>query len=247
MKHFHFIIRVTFLISMIILLFQGTSSRLITALYSVGTYTLVYDQSGLTSPSTSVTGLSGNTVYYRGVNATNVFGTGEWSSGWSFTTTAPPEFTDHGSGYMLVEDESDLRLMKGSAVSDPARTDAGALLNMDLNTLTVSGETGTEYALAKSTGIISGTGIFQDWIDGEMANNGWLMVASHATEGQRERTREWTTTPEERPKLTIDCLIPKVILHMSMMACLQCSMPGHSGSGITSHPGILSLFRISVT
>ncbi len=48
----------------------------------------VYDQSGITTTSTSVTGLTGGTAYYWRVNASNSAGTSSWSSVWSFTTTA---------------------------------------------------------------------------------------------------------------------------------------------------------------
>jgi hypothetical protein len=51
--------------------------------------TTVYDQSGLTSVSTSVSGLSASTVYFWRVNATNSYGTSAWSSTYSFTTAAP--------------------------------------------------------------------------------------------------------------------------------------------------------------
>ncbi len=46
----------------------------------------VYNQSGLTSTSQLVTGLSNTTQYYWRVNATNNYGTSSWSSIWSFNT-----------------------------------------------------------------------------------------------------------------------------------------------------------------
>jgi subtilisin family serine protease len=52
--------------------------------------TLAYDQSGLTSTSTTVSGLSAGVVYYWRVNASNAGGAGAWSVTWSFTTTPPP-------------------------------------------------------------------------------------------------------------------------------------------------------------
>lgn len=54
--------------------------------------TLVVDRSGLTTTSTTVTGLAANTLYYWRVNATNVAGDSPWSTVWSFTTVAgsPP-------------------------------------------------------------------------------------------------------------------------------------------------------------
>ncbi|MFA5794029.1 MAG: DUF2341 domain-containing protein [Candidatus Brocadiia bacterium] len=46
----------------------------------------IVDQSGITGTSLAVTGLANLTAYYWRVNATNITGTGPWSSVWSFTT-----------------------------------------------------------------------------------------------------------------------------------------------------------------
>jgi len=48
--------------------------------------TVVLDTGGLISGSYTLSGLSYNTTYYWRVNATNVGGTSDWSSVWSFTT-----------------------------------------------------------------------------------------------------------------------------------------------------------------
>ncbi len=42
----------------------------------------------------------------------------------------------------------------------------------------------------------------QDWINGTLTNNGWLMIATHADDGQQLRSREYTTQAD-RPKLTV--------------------------------------------
>ena len=47
----------------------------------------------------------------------------------------------------------------------------------------------------------------QDWIDGTLPNNGWLMIATHADDGQQLRTRE-SATPADRPKLVVEYLSP---------------------------------------
>ncbi len=48
----------------------------------------------------------------------------------------------------------------------------------------------------------------QDWIDGNLTNNGWLMIATHADDGQQLRSREHPVQAD-RPKLTINySLVP---------------------------------------
>jgi hypothetical protein len=47
-------------------------------------------QSGVTGTSFALSGLSLNTLYYWRVNASNVAGSSNWSSVWSFTTAPPP-------------------------------------------------------------------------------------------------------------------------------------------------------------
>lgn len=47
---------------------------------------LVYDQSGITGTSTTVSGLGSRVTYYWRVNATNSSGTSGWSSTWDFKT-----------------------------------------------------------------------------------------------------------------------------------------------------------------
>ncbi len=46
----------------------------------------VFSQTGLTSPSVMVSGLSNSQLYYWSANAANAGGTGNWSAVWSFTT-----------------------------------------------------------------------------------------------------------------------------------------------------------------
>ena len=50
-------------------------------------------------------------------------------------------------------------------------------------------------------------GSIQEWLDGTLANNGWLMLATHASDGQQLRSRE-AATIAERPKLTLVFAVP---------------------------------------
>ncbi len=51
-----------------------------------GFATFVYNQSGITSTSTTVSGLGSRITYYWRVSATNTFGTSAWSATWNFRT-----------------------------------------------------------------------------------------------------------------------------------------------------------------
>ncbi len=58
--------------------------------------TTIISQTGISSTQNAAAGLSGNTVYYWRVNATNTAGTSNWSDVWSFTSVVggdslPPE------------------------------------------------------------------------------------------------------------------------------------------------------------
>ncbi|MBM2845272.1 MAG: pyrrolo-quinoline quinone [Bacteroidetes bacterium] len=55
-----------------------------------GFATTVVDQSNITTTSSAVGGLAGNTLFYWRVSASNSGGTSAYSTGFSFTTTAPP-------------------------------------------------------------------------------------------------------------------------------------------------------------
>ena len=66
---------------------SGASSYTVQASASQTFATLVYNTSGITSTSTTVTGLSAGTPYYWRVLAANSTGNSDWSAVWSFTTT----------------------------------------------------------------------------------------------------------------------------------------------------------------
>ncbi|MDQ7816740.1 MAG: FISUMP domain-containing protein [Melioribacteraceae bacterium] len=52
----------------------------------------IYNEGGLTNTNLQLKGVSNNTTYYWRVNATNSYGTSDWSTVWSFTTQ-PGSFT----------------------------------------------------------------------------------------------------------------------------------------------------------
>ena len=72
----------------------------------------IFDQSGITGTSQSLSGLTNGTVYYWRVNATNSGGTSAYSSVFSFTTTA-------GSTGQLGLNMPDMVATVGSAISVP--------------------------------------------------------------------------------------------------------------------------------
>jgi chitinase len=69
---------------------SGTDSYAVQISTDRGFSTITLQQRGLTGTSFAVDGLSENTTYYWRVNATNAYGTSEWSNVWSFTTMATP-------------------------------------------------------------------------------------------------------------------------------------------------------------
>jgi len=74
----------------------ATSYRLQVSSISDFSTTLV-DQSGSTSTSFQITGLTNNTTYYWRVNATNAGGTSDWSKVWQFTTEQATSVEEAGS------------------------------------------------------------------------------------------------------------------------------------------------------
>jgi myo-inositol-hexaphosphate 3-phosphohydrolase len=92
---------------------SGASSYQVQVSSSSSFSTLAFTQTGIQTTSVQVSGLSGNTLYYWRVRASNATETSSWSSVWSFATesTSPPPVTllaghwkmDEGSGTLLLD------------------------------------------------------------------------------------------------------------------------------------------------
>jgi len=77
---------------------------------------LLVDQQGITGTSFNLDGLSENTSYYWRVNAANAYGTSEWSTVWSFTTTA--SVTETVISYFTAEPMSSGVLLSWQTTSE---------------------------------------------------------------------------------------------------------------------------------
>ena len=74
----------------------------------------------------------------------------------------------------------------------------------------------------------------QDWVDGIITNNGWLMIATHGDDGQQLRSSEYATQ-SDRPKLTVEYSVytgPTIIVNGALQAFT--ALPG-SNSEIQSY------------
>lgn len=114
----------------------------ITATTTLGTITglQIYrvDDNAIRTGSTVPTGYSVDPLRYWGVK---VIGTGS------------PEYTIvyNYSGHPGLGTEADLRIVRRDNISDASWEDVGVLPNVGLHTLTIAGESGTEYALASTS------------------------------------------------------------------------------------------------
>jgi hypothetical protein len=132
-----------------------TNGDAITATTTLGTITgiQVYraDDNAVRTGSTGLAGYSLDPLRFWGVRAIG---------------TAGPIYTVvyNYTGNPAVISEAGLKLVKRNDISIAAWTDAFATLDMTANTLTVTGQTGTEYALAIPTATTwTGGGTSYDW------------------------------------------------------------------------------------
>ncbi|MCB9333943.1 MAG: DNRLRE domain-containing protein, partial [Lewinellaceae bacterium] len=229
----------------------------------------VYDQSGIATTSTAVSGLAANTQYYWRVNASSNAGTSGWSTVWNFTTAALSiMFQDGLNSYngtldTYIDDVvpgtvrgAELTFIQDKTANQNLVGEKRSLLRFDLSAIpagstilsaelqfyvNTEGQGFTMYRMlvpwteavtynslggrhfvtddvdAESTvnatwpgddnyvGFITVSvpaSTIQDWIDGNLDNNGWLMVATDGDDGQQLRSRE-AATVGDRPKLTV--------------------------------------------
>jgi len=67
-------------------------------------FQFVYDLSGITTTTATISGLTNNTTYYWRVNASNERDAGNWSTVWSFTTCANPPTISAGPDRSVCAD-----------------------------------------------------------------------------------------------------------------------------------------------
>ncbi len=75
----------------------------------------------------------------------------------------------------------------------------------------------------------------QAWVNGTVANNGWLMIATHADDGQQLRSREYATVAD-RPKLTVvydDTPVPNVAPDQPVLVS-----PADNATGVSTSPNL---------
>ncbi|MGA9364840.1 MAG: LamG-like jellyroll fold domain-containing protein [Bacteroidota bacterium] len=111
----------------------------------------VFDQSGITTTSYSVSGLANSTTYYWHVNASNEGGPSAWSSTWSFTTLGPappaPTLLAPPNGMSDLETN---QMLYWNASSGATSYQLQVSANSDFSTtvLNQSGITSTSYGVA---------------------------------------------------------------------------------------------------
>jgi hypothetical protein len=144
--------------------------------------TTVAAQSGLTTGSATVGGLSGSTVYYWRANATDAGGTGVWSGIWSFTTVveAPvaPTLSTPTNG--ATGQATSLTVSWGTVSS--ATSYAVQVSTVSTFASTVSSRTGVTAASAAVGGLVTGIGYYWEVnATGAGGTSAWSGVWSFST------------------------------------------------------------------
>jgi len=109
-----------------------------------------YNQGRLTNTDQQISGLSNSKTYYWRVNASNSYGTSDWSSVWLFTTSSNSTTGMPCPGIPTITDTRDGKVYETVQIGDQCWLKN----NLDVGVYIASTITGTEHSDVTNNGII---------------------------------------------------------------------------------------------